>query len=170
MILRFLMAFSVTLFLAFAVFSFGAVSVHAQTVEDQYQDIQNQGVIFAGICTSADADCDCRDYGICTLEDVLQVVVNVSILVLGLSGTIMLLMFLWGGFTWLTANGNRTRIESGTKTMTGAVIGLVITFGAYSAVTFVVNVLKEGESPSSGETLEDVLGGDASDIIDTATQ
>lgn len=146
---------------------FGAVPAQAQDVETQYQDIQDQGIIFAGICTSSSADCECRDQGRCTLEDLLQVVVNIGIFVLGISGSVILLIFFYGGMLWMTARGKSEVITRGKDAMVGAVIGLIIILGAYAGVNLVLSVLKTGEVPDTGENLEDVIGNGAETIIET---
>jgi ABC-type amino acid transport system permease subunit len=137
------------------------------TVNEQYADIQQQGLIFAGICQSANTPCDCRDEGRCDLNDMLQVVVNITVFILGLTGSLVLIMFIYGGFTWLTSGGNTTRVKEGADTMKNAVIGLIIVFGAYTVITLLISVLKTGAVTESGQTLEDVIGGDAADVIDT---
>jgi hypothetical protein len=139
---------------------------HAQNVEASYQDILNQGIIFAGICTKEvdgvtvgvgpEGSCPCRDAGDCTLDDVMQVFVNVSVFILGISGSITLLVMIIGGFTWLTSGGSVERVRKGKQIMVGAVIGLIIIFGAYAAITLLVSVLTTGEIPEDGTTIESV--------------
>ena len=153
-------------------FVFGALFVaqpaHAQTsISTQYDDILEQGIIFAGICTSASADCACRDTGDCTLEDGLQVMVNVSVFILGISGTILLLMVVYGGMVWILAAGRSDWVEKGKKTLVGAFVGLAIIFGAYIAINVIISVLKTGEIPESGQNIEDVIGDDADGVIET---
>jgi len=146
--------------------NFGSTPANAQTIGEQYSDIADQGIIFAGICDGRYAPCDCRDQGLCTLEDVLQVLVNVSVFILGISGSILLLVFFYGGFMWITAHGNPNMIESGKKAIVGGVVGLVIIFGAYVAITLLVSVLQTGNVVESGQNLEDVIeNGDA--VIET---
>lgn len=137
----------------------------AQTVSEQYQDIQDQGIIFAGICDSSTAVCDCRDSGKCTLDDILQFVVNIGIFVLGISGSVILLIFFYGGILWITARGKSEVVQSGKDAMVGAVIGLIIILGAYAGVTLMVSILKTG-TVATGD-LEDVVGNGADSVIDT---
>lgn len=140
------------------------------TIGEQYDDIQRQGLIFAGICASPATPCECRDTGRCTLEDILQVVVNLSVFILGISGSLVLIMFIYGGFMWLTAGGAQERVKKGRDVMVGAVVGLIIIFGAYTVITLLISVLKTGNVPESGENLEDVIGGDAGSVINTTNQ
>ncbi len=137
------------------------------TVNEQYTDIQQQGLIFAGICQSAITPCDCRDEGRCDLNDILQVVVNLTVFILGITGSLILVMFVYGGFVWLTAAGAVDRFKKGIAIMRDAVIGLIIVFGAYTVITLLISVLKTGAVTESGQNLEDVIGGDAGDVIDT---
>lgn len=144
--------------------------VYAQDLGSQYDDIMDQGIIFANICGGSSVSCDCRDKGQCTLEDILQVGVNIGVLILGISGSVVLLIFVYGGYMWVTAAGDAGRVKTGRDSMVGAVVGLAIVFGAYAAITFAISVIKTGEPPSSGETLEDVIGGGADTIIETSTE
>lgn len=53
---------------------------------------------------------------------------------------IVLLAFgfiLWGGFNWITSEGDKTKVETARKTIMFAVIGLIIAFLAF----FVIQVL-----------------------------
>jgi type IV secretory pathway VirB2 component (pilin) len=47
-------------------------------------------------------------------------------------GSAALVMFVWGGFLWLTAAGEENRIKQGWSTMIWAAIGLIVIFGAYA--------------------------------------
>ncbi|OGL70505.1 hypothetical protein A3C17_04010 [Candidatus Uhrbacteria bacterium RIFCSPHIGHO2_02_FULL_53_13] len=58
--------------------------------------------------------------------------------VLGISGSIALLMFVWGGFLWLTSAGKPERIKSGQDTLLWSVIGIAVIFGAYAIVNFLI--------------------------------
>lgn len=146
---------------------FVAAPAHAQSVGDQYDDIMSQGIIFAGICSGVDATCECRDEGRCTLEDGLQVLVNVSVLILGISGAVLLLMFVYGGMVWIFAAGRSDWVDKGKNTLVGALVGLAIIFGAYIAINVIISVLKTGEIPETGDNIEDTIGEGADDIVDT---
>ena len=51
---------------------------------------------------------------------------------LGIVGSIELLMFVLGGFTWLTSGGNPDRIQRGKSILIWATIGLFVIFAAYA--------------------------------------
>ena len=94
------------------------------------------------------------------LNCVEQILVNVAQIILGLSGAIALLMFIYGGFLWLTAAGSSSKVQQGTKIMVGTVIGLVIIFGANLAITTVRNVLlDQGLGTSQSQTQPASSGG-----------
>lgn len=145
--------------------STATVTTTPVTVTDQYQDIQDQGIIFAGICDSATTACECRDSGKCTLEDILQFVVNLSIFILGISGSVILLISFYGGMLWITARGKPEVVQTGKDAMVGAVIGLVIVLGAYAGMTLIISILKTGTVATTD--IEDVVGNGADAVIET---
>jgi len=51
--------------------------------------------------------------------------------VLGIVGSLALLMFVFGGLTWMTSSGNPEKIQKGKNIIVWAAIGLVIVFFAY---------------------------------------
>ena len=144
---------------AVPVFSYAQSQV---TVSQGYSNIMTYGIIFANICPDPDASdgvdtcAQCRDTGICSLSQVLQLVVNVIIFILGISGSVALLMFFYGGWNWIFAQGRTEYIQTGKDTMKHAIIGLAIIFGAYAIVNFVIALLG-GISP--GATIEDTING-----------
>lgn len=86
----------------------------------------------------------CQSAGTCTLDDVMQVFVNISNFVLGITGTLTLALFVYGGLRWLTSQGNPDGIKAGRKAMIGSVIGLLIVFGAFTGITVVTSILRGG--------------------------
>ena len=118
------------------------------------------GLIFANICESPPPSeggtdsCDCRREGRCDLDDIMQVFVNVTIFILGISGSVILLMFVYGGFLWVTSRGDAKRIEKGKDTITHAVVGFAIILLGYSMINFLIAALA-GDAPS--ETIEETI-------------
>lgn len=62
---------------------------------------------------------------------------------LGLLGIITVVLIIWAGFRWLTSAGNGDQIEDAKKTITAAVIGLVIILMAYALTDFIITQLYE---------------------------
>lgn len=58
--------------------------------------------------------------------------------VLGLVGSIALAMFVWGGFSWMTAGGNTEKVQKGKDIIIWATLGLVVIFLSYALVNFVI--------------------------------
>ncbi len=78
----------------------------------------------------------------CGLNSVVQVFINVAQFIFGISGAAALAMFVWGGFLWLTSAGSAEKIKQGQSVIVGAVIGLIIIFGAYIGVQFLIQALR----------------------------
>jgi len=57
---------------------------------------------------------------------------------IGIVGALALLMFVYGGFRWLTSGGEPGKIQEGKDAMKWAAIGLVIVFASYALVGFVL--------------------------------
>ncbi|PLX20312.1 hypothetical protein C0584_06225 [Candidatus Parcubacteria bacterium] len=73
-----------------------------------------------------------------TLSDTIASVVRVF---LGLLGIIFVVLIIWSGFNWMTAGGNEDQLAKAKKTITRAIIGLIITLSAYAITYFVFNAL-----------------------------
>ncbi|NTW22459.1 hypothetical protein HGA34_02845 [Candidatus Falkowbacteria bacterium] len=58
---------------------------------------------------------------------------------LGVVGSLALLMFIYGGFTWLTSAGSADKVTKGKNILVWAVIGLVVIFMSYGATKFVLD-------------------------------
>ena len=57
---------------------------------------------------------------------------------LGVVGSLALLMFVYGGFLWMTSAGNTKQIDKGKDILTWAALGLVLIFTSYGLVKFVI--------------------------------
>jgi len=62
--------------------------------------------------------------------------------VLSFLGIIFLSLVIYGGFLWMTSQGNEEKVLKAKKTLTEATIGLIIIMSAYSITYFVFNVLQ----------------------------
>lgn len=134
------------------------------------------GLVFLNICEGpapvegGPADtCTCRSEGRCDLDDIMQLFVNISILILGVSGSLVLLMFIYGGFLWVTSRGDAKRIEKGKETVTQAVIGFAIIVLSYSIINFAIAALAGDQA---GSTIEETIdnAGDGNPDLQTTGQ
>lgn len=63
---------------------------------------------------------------------------------IGISGSLALLMFIYGGFLWMTSGGKKEQVVKGRETITWAIVGLIALFGAYIAVNTIITVITSG--------------------------
>jgi len=95
----------------------------------------------AGTCTETSTPTT----GIVTLDNPLGGIESPQALVgqvinsiFGIVGSLALVMFIYGGFLWLTSAGSAEQVKKGKDIFIWAVIGLVVIFSAYSLVRFVI--------------------------------
>lgn len=72
-----------------------------------------------------------------SLKGFMQVALAVSKWILGIVGSISLLMFIYGGVIFLISGGSSQRVEQGKQIIIGSVIGLIIVFASYTIIRFV---------------------------------
>lgn len=78
---------------------------------------------------------NCGDYN---LDSFVQLAVNVSRWILGIVGSLTLLMFIYGGFMFLISTGSSDKVTEARKIITAAVIGLLIVFASFLIIKFVL--------------------------------
>ena len=61
--------------------------------------------------------------------------------VLGVIGSLALVMFIYGGTTWMLSAGNQEQVTKGKNILIWAALGLVIIFTAYALVRFVLTTI-----------------------------
>lgn len=60
---------------------------------------------------------------------------------MGIVGSLVLAVFVYGGFLWLTSAGKAEQVKKGTDTMMWAAIGLFLIFGAYAILGLVLEAI-----------------------------
>lgn len=58
--------------------------------------------------------------------------------ILGIVGSLALVMFIFGGIIWMTSSGSADKIKKGRDILIWSIIGLVVIFSAYALVRFVI--------------------------------
>ncbi len=76
-----------------------------------------------------------------TLNDILTIAIQASKWILGMVGSLALIMFIYGGFMFLISGGSSDKVGEGKKIITAAVIGLIIVFSSYIIISFVIRSL-----------------------------
>jgi hypothetical protein len=85
----------------------------------------------------------------CSAGDLLTAVLNI---LFGFTGAVAVIFIIIGGFQFITSRGNDEQAEKGRKTLTNALIGLVVVVLAATIVRIVVNTVTGSTSnggPSS---------------------
>lgn len=78
----------------------------------------------------------CYKLGNYSITGMLGVAINAIKIIWGLSGSLALLMFVWGGFQWLTSGGEEDPIKKGRDTLINASIGIILIFGSWTAINY----------------------------------
>lgn len=81
-------------------------------------------------------------------KSIPELIGNVINVALGVVGSLALIMFIYGGFTWMLAAGNENAVEKGKNILVWATIGLVVIFASYSLVNFIINTGIRGGTPT----------------------
>jgi len=102
----------------------------------------------ANVCFAADGQAsiwkdmeECRKSGSCSLNDFVRLFANVSQWILGIVGSLALLMFIYGGLMFIISSGNSEKVTKAKEIIIGAVIGLVIVFTSYMIIQFTIDAL-----------------------------
>ncbi len=83
-----------------------------------------------------------KEFGIGSGETIIaQVIANALKIVFSISGLILLVMLLIGGFQWMTAGGNKEALANAQKRISSALIGFVIFISVFAIINFVAPVL-----------------------------
>lgn len=84
----------------------------------------------------------CAYEGTCNqINDVLSVTVRYARGSFVFLGIFALAFFMFGGFEILISRGNSEKVERGKNIIAAAVIGLIVCFGAYAGVSFIMQAL-----------------------------
>lgn len=81
-----------------------------------------------------------------TVEGVISTVIS---MLLGLLGVIFLALTVYGGYMWLIARGDESKVEKAKSTIINSIIGLVIVLAAYAISYFVLTYLLVNSVKSS---------------------
>ena len=85
-------------------------------------------------CSAGDATY-CGNYEI---NDFIVLAIKVSKWILGMVGSLALVMFIYGGVLFLVSGGGSEKISQAKKILVAAVIGLIIVFTSFLIIQFVL--------------------------------
>ncbi len=69
----------------------------------------------------------------------IEIIGSLIGIVLSLLGVVFLILIIWAGFKWMTAQGEAKETEKARDILINAVIGLAIILSAYAISDFVIN-------------------------------
>ncbi|MFA6197529.1 MAG: pilin [Patescibacteria group bacterium] len=72
-------------------------------------------------------------------SDPVTTVLNLIQYALSLLGIIAVIMVIIGGFMWLMSLGNEDRLVMAKRTISGAIVGLVIVLPSWAIVSYIIN-------------------------------
>ena len=91
-------------------------------------------------------------YNLFTNEDtLLNNVASIIKVVLGLLGTIFVILMIYAGILWMTAGGNDTQVKKAQNIIQRAVIGLIIVVLAYAITYFILKGVFSYQIPPMGD-------------------
>jgi hypothetical protein len=73
-----------------------------------------------------------------TVEGIVGIVISAA---LGLLGVIFLILIVYGGYIWMMARGDESKVEKAKDTISRSIIGLIIVLAAYAITYFVIDKL-----------------------------
>lgn len=79
----------------------------------------------------------CEATGVCTIQDIVTKGIAFASFIMGLSGAMFLLVFVYGGAMYVLSFGKSTWVDKGKKAMIQACIGIVLVMGAWTIVFYV---------------------------------
>ncbi len=80
----------------------------------------------------------CRKTGTCELNDFARIFLFIAKWILGITGSLALLFFVYGGVMLLISGGSSERVTKAKQIIISAVIGLLIVFTAYMIIGFIM--------------------------------
>lgn len=80
--------------------------------------------------------------GVASDTDLPGLLMRVIMILLGVAGLVAVIFLIVGGFRYITAGGNEEAAEAGKKTITNAIIGIVIIILSFVIVRVVANAVK----------------------------
>ncbi|MCK5416306.1 Ig-like domain-containing protein [Candidatus Parcubacteria bacterium] len=82
-------------------------------------------------------------------SDPRDTLVNVIAVLFTFLGIIVTLIIMYGGWLWMTSNGDAAQVDKAKSTLKNAVIGLIIILAAYGIALFIINMMNNNDNPTS---------------------
>lgn len=122
-----------------------AIPDTGSTAEWKYQNPEKTGLLLV----------DCTNDGNCEIADLVQQGINFAKWLMGLSGALFLIVFVYGGAMYLASFGRSDYVKKGQNAMVRGAFGIILVMGAWTIVSYVATSLgykPVGLGASGGET------------------
>ena len=138
---------TITFFVLFLTFFALIFTLPANAQIGVTQTTDNQGNSGIGVTQTVGNTCHdssgvtilCNYLPVNTPQDLIGNVINA---ILGLVGSVALLMFVYGGLTWMTSSGSQEKVKKGRDIIIWSAIGLAIIFASYGLVRLLITSIK----------------------------
>jgi len=90
----------------------------------------------------------------CGLSEAMQTIANLAKVILAITGSGALLMFIYGGTMFIISAGNQERVQKAKDILKAAVVGLAIIFCSWLIVNFIVVALQSGTVGTTTDLLK----------------
>ena len=107
--------------------------------------IVKDGLLMPCACIDSDSKTDCG------LNEAMQTIINITQLIVAVTGSLALLMFGYGGLTFILASGNQERLQQAKQILLTAATGIIIILGAWLIVNFTILALTGGTVGSTAQ-------------------
>jgi len=87
-------------------------------------------------------------------SDARSFILNVTNFILGFLGLTAVIVIIYGGFVYVTAAGDESKTEKGKKSVTYAIIGILMILGSFAIVNTVLQAPKGTDTPDKGSAEE----------------
>lgn len=96
----------------------------------------------------------CYAEGECNFCDALQIIINVSRVILMFSGAIAWVFLLWGSIGFITSSGNSEKVESNKNLMKSALFGIVIVLASWQLVMMILAIMIDPSALQGEKSIE----------------
>lgn len=80
-----------------------------------------------------------------TINDFIVLAVNISQWILGIVGSLTLVMFVWGGVMFILSGGASDKVNQAKKIIVAAIVGLIIVFSSWLIIRFSISTISDKE-------------------------
>ncbi|HOZ53132.1 MAG TPA: pilin [bacterium] len=130
------------LLIFFTVVSFSFLSVNLAKAQGATSSTPNSGVDNTSNTPNSGGGSSVvslnNPLGTASIPEIIGRVISAA---LGIVGSLALIMFIYGGITWMTAAGNEQNVTKGKNIIIWATLGLVVIFSSYAIVRFVLQAI-----------------------------